>query len=72
MWLLTAVVMLYIIFGTYPELREDFQYSRLFSSIYVGLHRNIWTLGICWIVFACIQGYGGKKLVLINFKENIF
>ncbi|XP_044739782.1 nose resistant to fluoxetine protein 6-like [Chrysoperla carnea] len=59
LWLLTAVVMLYILFGTYPALKDDFEYSRLFSSIFTGFHRNVWTLGLCWIVFACIHGYGG-------------
>ncbi|XP_044739778.1 nose resistant to fluoxetine protein 6-like [Chrysoperla carnea] len=59
LWLLTAVAMVYIVFGLYPALRDDFQYSRLFSSIFTGFHRNVWTLGLCWIVFACIHGYGG-------------
>ncbi|XP_044737962.1 nose resistant to fluoxetine protein 6-like [Chrysoperla carnea] len=59
LWLLTAAVMLYIIFGNYPGLDDNFQYSRLYNSLFTGFHRNLWALGLSWIVFACIHGYGG-------------
>ncbi|XP_044739779.1 O-acyltransferase like protein-like [Chrysoperla carnea] len=59
LWFLTAVVMLYIIFGNYPALDDNFHYSKLYNSLFIGLHRNLWALGLSWIVFACIHGYGG-------------
>ncbi|XP_044740250.1 nose resistant to fluoxetine protein 6-like [Chrysoperla carnea] len=57
LWLFTVLAILYIIFGIYPKF--DFQYSKLYSIIYIGFHRNVWALGLCWIVFACVHGYGG-------------
>lgn len=64
LWFLTAAVMLYIIFGNYPGLDDNFQYSKLYNSLFTGFHRNLWALGLSWIVFACINGYGGKKYII--------
>jgi len=33
--------------------------STLEESLYYTLTRVAWPLAICWIIFACIQGYGG-------------
>lgn len=38
---------------------EDHDYNRLESSIYLAVSRSAWTLGIGWMVWACINGYGG-------------
>ncbi|XP_044737874.1 nose resistant to fluoxetine protein 6-like [Chrysoperla carnea] len=59
MWILTGAVMLFIVFGNWPIVNGDFVPSRLYNSLYIGFHRSVWALGLSWIVFACIHGYGG-------------
>jgi len=44
---------------------DSHEYSALGSSLYAGLHRSAWALGVAWIVFACTKGYGGKQMVLL-------
>lgn len=51
--------MLYTVLGIYPENQPGYEYDRLFNSIFVGAHRVVWSAGLSWIIFACIQGYGG-------------
>lgn len=33
---------------------------RLERSLFIALHRPVWGLCLCWIIFACVFGYGGK------------
>lgn len=39
----------------------DFEWTTLQASFFLAFHRLGWGLGLAWIVFACIQGYGGKQ-----------
>ncbi|XP_064538746.1 nose resistant to fluoxetine protein 6-like [Drosophila montana] len=33
--------------------------SQLSDALYYSLTRIAWPIGLCWVVFACMQGYGG-------------
>lgn len=35
-------------------------YERIKSSLFITLHRPLWAVGLCWIVWASLKGYGGK------------
>lgn len=37
----------------------DYEYTTLESAFYLAFHRVGWGLGLAWIVFACVHGYGG-------------
>ncbi|XP_023719923.1 nose resistant to fluoxetine protein 6 isoform X5 [Cryptotermes secundus] len=41
---------------------DNHKYNAFESSIYAGLHRSAWTLGVAWIAFACTKGYGGTRI----------
>nr|XP_016936647.1 nose resistant to fluoxetine protein 6 [Drosophila suzukii] len=36
------------------------------EAFYVTLTRIAWPLGLCWVVFACMQGYGGLATSLLS------
>lgn len=41
------------------SLYYSINYDRVGTSIYLGVHRTLWAIGLMWIVFACQKGYGG-------------
>ncbi|XP_043065194.1 nose resistant to fluoxetine protein 6-like [Drosophila ficusphila] len=51
-WILSLAMLFTSIFALYPPL------SILKESLYYTLTRIGWPLAICWIIFACMQGYG--------------
>lgn len=51
----TTLLLTYLWNGAYADLNM-INPSPLVSSIYVALHRFIWTSLLAWIVFACITG----------------
>ncbi|XP_044727164.1 uncharacterized protein LOC123290876 [Chrysoperla carnea] len=59
LWIVSCGAMLYTVLGIYPENQPGYEYDRVFNSIFVGAHRVVWSAGLSWIIFACIQGYGG-------------
>nr|CAH7765027.1 unnamed protein product [Callosobruchus chinensis] len=38
---------------------EDYVYNRMFSSLFLSCSRSVWTAGLIWMVFACINNCGG-------------
>ncbi|XP_058454323.1 nose resistant to fluoxetine protein 6-like [Malaya genurostris] len=60
-WLASGVAMAAILFGDYPLQQPD-TYSKhpaTVDAIYESTNRVIWACCISWIVFACVNGYGG-------------
>ncbi|KPU80570.1 uncharacterized protein Dana_GF26962 [Drosophila ananassae] len=59
-WILCLAMLFTSIFALYPAGKYDSPpISILAESFYYTLTRVGWPLAICWIVFACMQGYGG-------------
>ncbi|XP_069696161.1 nose resistant to fluoxetine protein 6-like isoform X1 [Periplaneta americana] len=67
-WLLTAVALLGPLFGSLPFQQPDYVFNNLETSLYSGLHRPVWTLGVAWLIFACVSGYGGPVNSLLSWK----
>ncbi|XP_069696166.1 nose resistant to fluoxetine protein 6-like isoform X2 [Periplaneta americana] len=67
-WLLTAVALLGSLFGLLPFQQPDYAFNNLETSIYSGLHRPVWTLGVAWLIFACVSGYGGPVNSFLSWK----
>lgn len=60
--------MLYILVGHYQTLNA---YNRTFDSLFIGFHRNAWSIANMWVIYACQYGYGGKRLNRINLYRNL-
>ncbi|KPU80571.1 uncharacterized protein Dana_GF18755, isoform B [Drosophila ananassae] len=59
-WILSLAMLFTSIFALYPAGKFDSPpISVLAESCYYTLTRLAWPLAICWIIFACTQGYGG-------------
>ncbi len=55
---------LFDIYGLVPFLNEDLvpDMNPIIKTVYGTLRRFGWAAAVCWIVFACLNGYGGNKL----------
>jgi len=47
-----------VLYGILPF--QISKHSTLENSLFISLHRLGWGFSIAWVVFACVDGYGGK------------
>jgi hypothetical protein len=59
-WLLTVVCLAAPVIVLHQFIQQDFTPSRLETAFFKTFSKPIWSLGISWIIFACVSGYGGK------------
>ncbi|KAH8382324.1 hypothetical protein KR009_002922, partial [Drosophila setifemur] len=58
-WFLSLAMMFTSIFALYPAAKWSAPpLSTIEESLYYTLTRLGWPLALCWVVFACMQGYG--------------
>ncbi|CAG7823120.1 unnamed protein product [Allacma fusca] len=50
-----------------PENEEE-TFTSAHSAIYAGIHRQVFSISIAWIVFACVTGYGGWVNSFLSWK----
>lgn len=62
--LLLLFLCLYFI-GCLVFFQEDHEYNKLESSLFLATSRSAWTLGVVWLVWACINGYGCKFCIAL-------
>ncbi|KAH8278495.1 hypothetical protein KR018_004087, partial [Drosophila ironensis] len=59
-WIISLALLFTSIFALYPAGKWKAAPISIFAeSCYYTLTRLAWPLAICWIIFACMQGYGG-------------
>ncbi|XP_044255130.1 nose resistant to fluoxetine protein 6-like [Tribolium madens] len=58
-WIVALIFLLCVVLGSHVFQEENHDYNRLESSLYLSCSRSAWVLGIAWIIWACVQGYGG-------------
>ncbi|XP_017023259.1 nose resistant to fluoxetine protein 6 [Drosophila kikkawai] len=59
-WITSLALLLTCIFAMYPYgIGKSKTLPILNEAFYVSLSRIAWPLGLSWVVFACMQGYGG-------------
>ncbi|CAH0560293.1 unnamed protein product [Brassicogethes aeneus] len=66
-WLIGSLFLLLPVFGTHVFNDETHPYNRLESSLFLSCSRSGWALGVAWIIFSCVYGYGGNFISLILF-----
>lgn len=52
---ISSVAMLLVIFANYPFQQPDLSISPLYYGLYDTLSRVIWSIALCYIIFACVH-----------------
>ncbi|XP_017074563.2 nose resistant to fluoxetine protein 6-like [Drosophila eugracilis] len=59
-WIISLAIFFTIIFAMYPYgIAKSKSLSAVAEAFYISLSRIAWPLALSWVVFACMQGYGG-------------
>lgn len=60
-WLFALFGMLSVLYGYMAVIK--YNVGILGIALFNGFSRIIWGICICWIIFACTTGYGGKSFI---------
>ncbi|XP_078606530.1 nose resistant to fluoxetine protein 6-like isoform X2 [Branchiostoma floridae x Branchiostoma japonicum] len=67
-WLAATGIGLGVVYGLYNHLTEGVVLSRPVAVMYLTVHRTAWGLALAWVVFACVNGYGGIINTILSWK----
>jgi len=59
-WLLGTVCLVAPIISQHLLVPNILDPDKLKETLYTTLSRPVWSLGVSWVIFACVSGYGGK------------
>jgi DNA modification methylase len=59
-WLLNTALCLALIYIIVIPYSKDFDYDNLDAAFFAAFHRLGWSVGIGWVIWACVNGYAGK------------
>ncbi|RZC34464.1 nose resistant to fluoxetine protein 6-like, partial [Asbolus verrucosus] len=58
-WIVAVVSMVSSVVGCRNFQLENHDYNRLEASVFLSCSRSAWTAGLMWMVWSCVNGYGG-------------
>lgn len=58
-WTLSLSLMVIVILANYPLMQLDSKETPLEFGLYDALSRVIWSIAVCYIIFACVHNHGG-------------
>lgn len=58
-WIISLALMATVIFANYPLVQLKSSASALDQALYTSLSRVAWAIALCYIIFACVNNYGG-------------
>jgi hypothetical protein len=65
-WLLNTFLCLTVIYTILIPYSDTYDYDDLEAAFFAAFHRVAWAVGMGWIIFACVNGYGGFCLYFLN------
>ncbi|KAJ8731684.1 hypothetical protein PYW07_004848 [Mythimna separata] len=58
LWFISFAMMAFCIFTIYPVMQLEHT-AQVFDNFLNAYMRAIWAIGLGWVIFACVHGYGG-------------
>ena len=60
-WIMSLAIFGAVLYGLVPYLDETTvpEIPKTVTIMYGSLHRVAWAVGVSWVIFACVRGYGG-------------
>ena len=62
-WVLAAAMNLVVLYGLYG-VTHGHNLSPAVNAFYAAVHRNVWAVGLGWVIFACSTGHGGTARIM--------
>lgn len=59
-WMLSTATALAVLYGLTQHVSGEVKITREVAALYNSLHRTAWGASVCWVIYACANGYGGK------------
>ncbi|XP_065345174.1 nose resistant to fluoxetine protein 6-like [Cloeon dipterum] len=67
-WFLSTLVCLTIVYSILIVYDLDYTYEPVAAAFYASLHKLGWALGVGWVIWACVNGYGGPVNSILSWK----
>ncbi|XP_077501440.1 nose resistant to fluoxetine protein 6-like [Amblyomma americanum] len=65
-WTTCAFMMLGVLYAMWPANTGESVPSVAWAAVYGGFARSIWAMGLAWIIFASVAGYGGVVTKILS------
>ncbi|XP_069123540.1 nose resistant to fluoxetine protein 6-like [Argopecten irradians] len=66
-WLVMAVIACVVLYGISGPVNGHL-WDNGVTSLYNALHRSVWGMCVCWVIFACVTGNGGIVNDFLSWK----
>ncbi|XP_069123541.1 nose resistant to fluoxetine protein 6-like [Argopecten irradians] len=66
-WVAMTVVACVVVYGISDPVTGS-QWDNGISALYNALHRSVWGMCVCWVIFACVTGNGGLVNNFLSWK----
>ncbi|XP_059484131.1 uncharacterized protein LOC132201727 [Neocloeon triangulifer] len=67
-WILNTALCLAIIYVIIIPYSKGYDYDNISAAFYAAFHRLGWSVGVSWVIWACVNGYGGPVDSILSWK----
>ncbi|XP_011303089.1 nose resistant to fluoxetine protein 6 [Fopius arisanus] len=67
-WILALVAFSFIFFTHKIFQNSNYEWNAPWEIFYAGFARHIWAVGVCWLIYSSMMGYGGVIADLLSLR----